>query len=155
MKRTFLEVTSWNQLKELEALVEEGVEFPRTFGISHLGKLDTVECACLCGLPESAGELEIDVAYGYLDDVLGLLDASCVFEHTGCEIIVGKDGASIWRGNKRVKFVRFKQDFDMALKFQKTQYKAKGPFALARFALDPLWSHWFSSCFEKTGWAAA
>ena len=150
-----MEVTSWDQLKELERSVGAGLAFPRTFGAAHLGTIGNEHCACLCGIPEPCGELELDVAYHYLGDVMTLLGATCIFEHAGRQIVVTGEGATIWRDATRLRSVRFKRDLDMALKFQKTQYRARDAFALARFALDPHWSHWFSSCFEKIGWASA
>lgn len=155
MKRTIIEVTSWSQLKELERRAGAGMAFPRTFGAAHLGTIGTEHCACLCGVAEPCGELELDVAYHYLGDVMTLLEATCIFEHAGCQVVVTGEGAAIWRDARLLKSVKFKRDFDMALKFQKTQYRARDAFALARFALDPLWSHWFSSCFEQAGWATA
>ena len=163
MDGTVIEVTDWDQLRELEGRVVAGRRFPRTFNASHLGKVGSSKCVRLRGVSEDAVKLEIDVAYGYLGDVLRLLNASCILEHAGCELVVSEGGTGIWRvrtdpdgfeHRERIRTVTFKRDDEMALKFQKTQYKARDPFAIVSFALDPLWSHWFSKCFESVGWAA-
>lgn len=149
-----MEVVGFDQLRTLKEKVRAGVPFPRTFGASNLGVVGCAHVACLVGETET-GEVELHVAYSYLGDVLAIVpDASCVFEFGGHEFIVSTDGASIWNGDVRVKSVKYKCDRDMALKVQKTQYKANTPFAIVSFALDPTWRLFFDTCMRKSGWLA-
>lgn len=153
-EKVVMEVVDFDQLRAFKEKVRAGLPFPRTFGASNLGVVGCAHVACLVGETET-GEVELRVAYSYLDEVLAeLLYASCAFEFDGHKFIVSSDGASIWKGNERVKFAKYKYDRDMALKVQKTQYKANTPFALVSFALDPTWRLFFDTCMRKSGWLA-
>ncbi len=151
-EKVVMEVVDFDQLRALKDKVRSGAEFPAMFGASYIGDVEGVKCVCLVGETHS-GFLELHVAISYLDDVLELADdPSCVFEFAGYRFIVSEQGASIWRGEVKCKFVKFVADHDMSLMFQKTQYRASNPFNLPRIALDPLWRHWFAASLGIFGW---
>lgn len=157
-------ITSWQTYREAEpALKKGGLDFApgafvdceaklggrmvRISGYKH--DYDTAE-----NIP-----LVIDVDRSYLCDVLEACQANARFRiegkiniYTSYEVSSGHDRyTTMVNGGKPKKWVR---DYEMAFKIQKTQYRAKTPYALIECYIggfDNVLDH----AFEAMGWLNA